>query len=1051
MARLRSGAIPPRSYSVEFSRRYPFVVAQQVSNSQEEHGTTPLTGEALHRNIHDVIINRMITDHLSVDRMVPALTAFLCQGLSRNGDRLRACALELMRNQLQVSDKDMINTLKLVESTEEPTSGSVEDGTELFYIRSWPITATDLAHIVATWEEDGITPPEAWNWLGTIQLATNPDTVFHIRYVGKCMAPTTPHQRFIEDSISRNSGMLPEFLTALEQHAPDSYAAGRTYEIQAARLPSFASPEVRDDRERAIIAYFDKRTLLNQQSGGFYASYVPSIADHVLFTNLGTSFFTSFAQTLEVAPDEMVRSIDGWITELELYAENHPAETGTALHPIPVGYMEMLKQQAMPYLCHGHVIGTILGKDITREDYFGCSSFFGGRSRAGHLVKDFLSRLEAYEKNQMRWDGTFETRTLSFIDVYPWLVHRNIAAILELVTMYLRITRPLVVLSMGQLPSSCAKANFIHTSGLPSQNYISQVGIPSIQTYADQDWLFDSAQTTPPAGFSFIMIPHLHPGYDKYGQQPVQLRRVYDLTWQLSIYILNQALILAGQAASSGTPGDHDTLVNALYHHCRYDDNMGNVPLKNLYKHLEGAKQDLQTYQQDLRAVRGHASIPEFTPQVRALMSERSKERMLRGQQAVGAGRSNERRQQVDGLWKMQLPDVMLHVPPNTTNRERVWKRWAMSLDEGMFYYASSLNRTQYLRPIAGLSQSVINAIRMFRPQGVAVDDDEWMNDRNLVDEALRAKSRHMASFLPDDFFTPERQRQRRVNALRGPLYEFHENLEGTQVVIQAKGTMVLRWRDVSTVPATDIVFLIQLPKAMVPLTKDDVRIVRFLANGIGLTDGTGNVITRPGYGSNQGVFSRNDFLFHAQSAALDRCWRANAPALQRRRSSVLSRILGTSNNNTTTAAPVPMAMPKGRGMIKQQHGPSHANRQLPINPNDAAALLRDFLNEEYAAGGTFNLADPSRAPGLASASLVSKFNQYLEDRHDHPYYLEWKVWFTPGPTYGRNVRHIVANLKFLRPGTTTESRQVRLPSSNRRRTYDYSEVDLAAPSPNAP
>ncbi|KAJ3189889.1 hypothetical protein HDU85_000174 [Gaertneriomyces sp. JEL0708] len=181
----------------------------------------------------------------------------------------------------------------------------------------------------------------------------------------------------------------------------------------------------------------------------------------------------------------------------------------------------------------------------------------------------------------------------------------------------------------------------------------------------------------------------------------------------------------------------------------------------------------------------------------------------------------------------------------------------------------------------------------------------------------------------------------------------------------------------------------------MVPLTKEDVRIVRFLTNGIGLTDGTGNVITRPGYGTNQGVYSRDDFLFNAQAAALDRCWRANAPALQRRRSSVLSRIFGTGNNDTPAA--VPSAMPKGRGMIKQQQGPSHENRQLPINPNDAAALLRDFLIEEYANGGTFHLADPSRAPALASTSLVPKFNEYLEERSD---YLEWKVWFTPGPTY---------------------------------------------------
>ncbi|KAI9090040.1 hypothetical protein DFS34DRAFT_654325 [Phlyctochytrium arcticum] len=47
---------------------------------------------------------------------------------------------------------------------------------------------------------------------------------------------------------------------------------------------------------------------------------------------------------------------------------------------------------------------------------------------------------------------------------------------------------------------------------------------------------------------------------------------------------------------------------------------------------------------------RGPASLPEFKPQVRALMSERSKERMLRGQQAVGARRSYERKLQIESL-----------------------------------------------------------------------------------------------------------------------------------------------------------------------------------------------------------------------------------------------------------------------------------------------------------------------------------------------------------------------------------------------------------------
>ncbi|KAI8999419.1 hypothetical protein BC832DRAFT_541787 [Gaertneriomyces semiglobifer] len=62
---------------------------------------------------------------------------------------------------------------------------------------------------------------------------------------------------------------------------------------------------------------------------------------------------------------------------------------------------------------------------------------------------------------------------------------------------------------------------------------------------------------------------------------------------------------------------------------------------------------------------------------------------------------------------------------------------------------------------------------------------------------------------------------------------------------------------------------------------------------------------------------------------------KANGVTVQNRRVNALkglyefqmpSRILGTGNNNATA---VPSAMPKGRGMIKQQQGASHENRQL--------------------------------------------------------------------------------------------------------------------------
>ncbi|KAI9104790.1 hypothetical protein DFS34DRAFT_663601 [Phlyctochytrium arcticum] len=165
---------------------------------------------------------------------------------------------------------------------------------EYFYVCSWAVTAHDLARLLVVCEENGIEPPEAWRRGFDVEVGKARNHVHYIRYVGKCKGPETPFGRMRNDLAQRSSGLMHEFTTALNQVAADSYASGKVYEIPQVRLPCFAAPSIRDDRERILIAFFGHDALLNQQLGGFYPTCTPNADDHRLFQSLQTEFFRLF-------------------------------------------------------------------------------------------------------------------------------------------------------------------------------------------------------------------------------------------------------------------------------------------------------------------------------------------------------------------------------------------------------------------------------------------------------------------------------------------------------------------------------------------------------------------------------------------------------------------------------------------------------------------------------------------------------------------------------------------------------------------------------------
>ncbi|KAI8587304.1 hypothetical protein BDZ88DRAFT_247296 [Geranomyces variabilis] len=909
-------------------------------------------------------------------------------------DRLIRAAEMLMHVPVGVSDRDMIDALQLQEVGPD---FEALDGWEYYYIRSWAVAADDLGLILAYWEEEGIQAPEAWSWafnvaVGTTATAAAAPRVCHIRYVGKCTGPVTPWQR-LQDDFKRVSGLLPEFCTALNKFAPDVYEDVKVYEVHRARLQEHAADHIRDNRERALISFFGLPTLLNRQPGGFFASYVPSLTDQGLLESLGTTLFATFrtaASGVATTTTDSTQLEQRWGTQLKDWVLAHPTVLGTFAAHFESRFDAVTLPQSLVTRINGHVIAVLVGKDVTIEEYFANKRFLQGTSRAGHLTTNFLDRLRATEEFTFAAGWHHLSRALQplfpFVDLYPWPgrpSHEATTACLDITSTYLQTVCPIIVVTFSAHVASCARANFLHEWGLSSPDFLNAVGMPTIQHCAGRAWL-ESSALGPPNGSLLLMIPHVHPGVDKYARQPAVLRQVLDLTWQLTLYAMNYALqlVLSGTVVAASAGAVHDGIVRLTFAHCNPASVTLSAPLANLYARLATAKAGLAQFwgvEQRTRPAKGPGY--QMTATVRERNRESQKERVLRGEVAVGAPGSPDRMNQVRALYKLQLPDIFRHNDDPVSQRDE-WIQWASALPQGSLYATHSLSAASVAAAAAGRFDPLKGALVPFAPDNAL--DDSWMNDPVQRQAALDAKGAQMRANLPADQFSSTRQRARRLAGLRDdPLYHHHAILEGQQVMMHGNGRVVLRWQDRDD--GKPITLYIRTSKSLVPTMAGNLRTVHFLADGIGLRDETGADVIPPGrdvsQASREGILARNNFKFAEDGDTLLRLWTIQRALIEGRPVPPLLSVPGETGASTTGLAPGPSSLPTagrapappplvitGAPGAAAEAGPSTAVSAVSPSPRSPQSLRsrRSFLGQGLATAlvAAVGQAGPSTAPG---------------------------------------------------------------------------------------
>lgn len=66
------------------------------------------------------------------------------------------------------------------------------------------------------------------------------------------------------------------------------------------------------------------------------------------------------------------------------------------------------------------------------------------------------------------------------------------------------------------------------------------VGIPRLCFMLDGRWL-EAEETQPPLDNATIVIPHIHPGNQRYGARSITLHRILDFCWTITLIICEHA------------------------------------------------------------------------------------------------------------------------------------------------------------------------------------------------------------------------------------------------------------------------------------------------------------------------------------------------------------------------------------------------------------------------------------------------------------------------------------------------------------------------------
>ena len=402
---------------------------------------------------------------------------------------------DLCNRHFLIDDQQLCTLLNLTESTVDDV---IDDDVPrvFYYVRSWRLTRDELSTLYLDWEDEQIYQ----NYTTTLEniLAANPNVQnFYIRYVGMCRSPTRPIDRMMRDATLRNTGLLGEFLNYCDENIPLFQQRAHVFTFNDA--PQRAFDEMYTSRvEQALIAFFGINNLLNTAPGGFNFEYIPVFNEYRSYRELNQTFFAD----VEVAENRQIdiriteRLREAWIPSIREIMANNTEITLQERYPFSEEYLNMTMNQATPtYSYNGHVLVTMIGRDVTRSAYLNAIPFLNLDSQAGFVTCNYLSVLRAWQNEQhqdIEINALGYNEIFPFVDLYPWLGKTSTFSFaIEQLNLYLDIVRPLVAITFSRPVTSCAFTSFVHEHGLQHDraSYINCIGLPTVRNFDTLGWI----------------------------------------------------------------------------------------------------------------------------------------------------------------------------------------------------------------------------------------------------------------------------------------------------------------------------------------------------------------------------------------------------------------------------------------------------------------------------------------------------------------------------------------------------------------------------------
>ena len=124
------------------------------------------------------------------------------------------------------------------------------------------------------------------------------------------------------------------------------------------------------------------------------------------------------------------------------------------------------------------------------------------------------------------------------------------------------------------------------------------VGIPRLCYILEQNWGFHSTNNgVLPDNQSKIVVPHVHPGFERYGAYSNALNQLLDLTWTITLIIGELAIKYAKQTSGQ----NRGRLIYKIWEACNPESDSLDGRLAHAYSALSDIKDELDVFRENRR------------------------------------------------------------------------------------------------------------------------------------------------------------------------------------------------------------------------------------------------------------------------------------------------------------------------------------------------------------------------------------------------------------------------------------------------------------------